>query len=149
MKKIYFLICFLSLLMFASGCSKNKDHIENVMDTSYSDTSEIGEESSLQEIEPEESRPYTLSMDYFALGAITEETVNIIILTDIEDWEYTVSAEYGTIKNANKNSFDYTRARVGNTETDTITINFADKSNKKVYTSTMPIRFLKVRKETK
>lgn len=143
MKTARFLISIIVICMIHSGCQGDLN-TQSSADTELINDSQINEAGSppKDDVQDNESYPFTLSLNNYELGSIKDETVNIILLTDIEDWEYTAKAEYGSISNLNENSFDYTRARSESVKNDTITISFTDRSNHKVYTSTFPIRFL-------
>ena len=80
-------------------------------------------------------------MDKPSLENGKEKETTVTIVTDIEDWDYTVSSENGKISSIEANSFVYTVPKDENEREDTITIQLSDNDNGTSYEYTIPLIF--------
>ena len=85
--------------------------------------------------------PFMISLDKQALESGSMEKATVTIGTDLKDWSYSVTAEYGVIENMQEMSFDYWRPEDGKYDKDTITLEFTDEDNGSIYSISIPLRF--------
>lgn len=79
--------------------------------------------------------------DKASLESGNEEEATVVIAAETEDWDYTVSAENGTISNVKENSFVYTVPEREDEREDTIKVRFSDNENGALYEYTIPLFF--------
>ena len=133
MKKI--VLVFMILAITLTGCSNAETSSnETINETNTSETVEISEEA-LDRI------PFEILMDKSSLENGKEKETTVTIVTDIEDWDYTVSSENGKISSIEANSFVYTVPKDENEREDTITIQLSDNDNGTSYEYTIPLIF--------
>ena len=133
MKKI--VLVFMILAITLTGCSNTETSSnETINETNTSETAEISE-GALDRI------PFEVLMDKPSLENGKEKETTVTIVTDIEDWDYTVSSENGKISSIEANSFVYTVPRDENEREDTITIQLSDNDNGTSYEYTIPLIF--------
>ena len=114
MKKI--VLVFMILAIMLTGCSNAETSSnETINETNTSETVDISE-GALDRI------PFEVLMDKPSLENGKEKETTVTIVTDIEDWDYTVSSENGKISSIEANSFVYTVPKDENEREDTITI---------------------------
>lgn len=80
-------------------------------------------------------------IDKPSLESGKEKETTVSIVTDIEDWDYTVSSENGKISNKEENSFVYAVPKDESEREDTITIQLSDNENGRSYEYTIPLIF--------
>ena len=80
-------------------------------------------------------------IDKPSLESGKEKETTVIIVTDIKDWDYTVSSENGKISNKEENSFVYAVPKDESEREDTITIQLSDNENGTSYEYTIPLIF--------
>ena len=85
--------------------------------------------------------PFDVYIDKGALRRGKVKKAIAIIDTELTNWEYSVQAEFGTISNIGQDSFEYTRPKNEKQYEDTITVQFADKENKRIYQSVISLVF--------
>ncbi len=133
MKKI--VLVFMILAIMLTGCNNAETSSnETINETNTSETAEISEEA-LDRI------PFEVLMDKPSLENGQEKETTVIIVTDIEDWDYTVLSENGKISSIEANSFVYTVPKDENEREDTITIQLSDNDNGTSYEYTIPLIF--------
>ena len=133
MKKI--VLVFMILAITLTGCSNAETSSnETINETNTSETAEVSE-GALDRI------PFEVLMDKSSLENGKEKETTVTIVTDIEDWDYTVSSENGKISSIEANSFVYTVPRDENEREDTITIQLSDNDNGTSYEYTIPLIF--------
>ena len=133
MKKI--VLVFMILAIMLTGCSNEETSSnETINETNTSETAEVSE-GALDRI------PFEVLMDKSSLENGKEKETTVTIVTDIEDWDYTVSSENGKISSIEANSFVYTVPRDENEREDTITIQLSDNDNGTSYEYTIPLIF--------
>ena len=133
MKKI--VLVFMILAIMLTGCNNAETSSnETINETNTSETAEISEEA-LDRI------PFEILMDKSSLENGKEKETTVTIVTDIEDWDYTVSSENGKISSIEANSFVYTVSKDENEREDTITIQLSDNDNGTSYEYTIPLIF--------
>ena len=133
MKKI--VLVFMILAIMLTGCNNAETSSnETINETNTSETVEISEEA-LDRI------PFEILMHKSSLENGKEKETTVTIVTDIEDWDYTVSSENGKISSIEANSFVYTVPRDENEREDTITIQLSDNDNGTSYEYTIPLIF--------
>lgn len=129
MKKI--VLVFMLLAITLTGCN-NAETSSN--ETNTSETAEISKEAL-------ERTPFEVLIDKPSLESGKENETTVIIVTDIEDWDYTVSSENGKISNKEANSFVYAVPKDKSEREDTITIQLSDNENGTSYEYTIPLIF--------
>lgn len=128
-------LVFMSIITMLTGCNKvETSPNETINETNMSETTEISEEA-LDRI------PFEVLIDKPSLESGKEKETTVIIVTDIEDWDYTVSSENGKISNKEENSFVYTVPKDESEREDTITIQLSDNENRTSYEYTIPLIF--------
>lgn len=133
MKKI--VLEFMILAIMLTGCSNAETSSnETINETNTSETAEVSE-GALDRI------PFEVLMDKSSLENGKEKETTVTIVTDIEDWDYTVLSENGKISSIEANSFVYTVPRDENEREDTITIQLSDNDNGTSYEYTIPLIF--------
>ena len=133
MKKI--VLVFMILAITLTGCSNTETSSnETINETNTSETAEVSE-GALDRI------PFEVLMDKSSLENGKEKETTVTIVTDIEDWDYTVLSENGKISSIEANSFVYTVPRDENEREDTITIQLSDNDNGTSYEYTIPLIF--------
>ena len=133
MKKI--VLVFMILAITLTGCSNTETSSnETINETNTSETAEISE-GALDRI------PFEVLMDKPSIENGKEKETTVTIVTDIEDWDYTVSSENGKISSIEANSFVYTVPKDENEREDTITIQLSDNDNGTSYEYTIPLIF--------
>ena len=133
MKKI--VLVFMILAIMLTGCSNEETSSnETINETNTSETAEVSE-GALDRI------PFEVLMDKSSLENGKEKEATVTIVTDIEDWNYTVSSENGKISSIEANSFVYTVPKDENEREDTITIQLSDNDNGTSYEYTIPLIF--------
>ena len=133
MKKI--VLVFMILAITLTGCSNAETSSnETINETNTSETVDISE-GALDRI------PFEVLMDKPSLENGQEKETTVTIVTDIEDWDYTVSSENGKISSIEANSFVYTVPKDVNEREDTITIQLSDNDNGTSYEYTIPLIF--------
>ena len=85
--------------------------------------------------------PFEVLFDKASLESGNEEEATVVIAAETEDWDYTVSAENGTISNVKENSFVYTVPEREDEREDTIKVRFSDNENGALYEYTIPLFF--------
>ena len=91
--------------------------------------------------EARERTPFEVLIDKPSLESGKEKETTVIIVTDIKDWDYTVSSENGKISNKEENSFVYAVPKDESEREDTITIQLSDNENGTSYEYTIPLIF--------
>ena len=133
MKKI--VLVFMILAIMLTGCNNAETSSnETINETNTSETAEISEEA-LDRI------PFEVLMGKPSLENGQEKETTVIIVTDIEDWDYTVLSENGKISSIEAYSFVYTVPKDENEREDTITIQLSDNDNGTSYEYTIPLIF--------
>ena len=133
MKKI--VLVFMIFAIMLTGCSNAETSSnETINETNTSETAEVSE-GALDRI------PFEVLMDKSSLENGKEKETTVTIVTDIEDWDYTVLSENGKISSIEANSFVYTVPRDENEREDTITIQLSDNDNGTSYEYTIPLIF--------
>lgn len=137
MKKLYLYSCALLLSLSLCSCRNISatSHIET--SSNEADTSETAEISE----GPLDRTPFEVLIDKPSLESGKEKETTVIIVTDIEDWDYTVSSENGKISNKEANSFVYAVPKDESEREDTITIQLSDNENGTSYEYTIPLIF--------
>lgn len=128
-------IIFLSILLFFTGCEPNTIGLESITSDDV-----IREEESYDTI------PFTVIADTRSLELLQEDTITVLITSEVNDWDYSVETVSGKISNILPASFDYTRSINDTQETqkDEITIKFMDKENGRNYEYVIPLLFKKI-----
>ena len=109
-------LVFMILVTMLTGCNNAKTSSnETINETNISETAEISEEA-------RERTPFEVLIDKPSLESGKEKETTVIIVTDIKDWDYTVSSENGKISNKEENSFVYAVPKDESEREDTITI---------------------------
>lgn len=133
MKKI--VLVFMILAIMLTGCNNAETSFnETINETNTSETVDISE-GALDRI------PFEVLMDKPSIENGKEKETTVTIVTDIEDWDYTVSSENGKISSIEANSFVYTVPKDENEREDTITIQLSDNDNGTSYEYTIPLIF--------
>ena len=133
MKKI--VLVFMILAIMLTGCSNAETSSnETINEMNTSETADISG-GALDRI------PFEVLMDKPSLENGKEKETTVTIVTDIEDWDYTVSSENGKISSIEANSFVYTVPKDENEREDTITIQLSDNDNGTSYEYTIPLIF--------
>ena len=133
MKKI--VLVFMILAIMLTGCSNAETSSnETINEMNTSETADISG-GALDRI------PFEVLMDKSSLENGKEKETTVTIVTDIEDWDYTVSSENGKISSIEANSFVYTVPKDENEREDTITIQLSDNDNGTSYEYTIPLIF--------
>ena len=82
-------LVFMILVTMLTGCNNAKTSSnETINETNISETAEISEEA-------RERTPFEVLIDKPSLESGKEKETTVIIVTDIKDWDYTVSSEIG------------------------------------------------------
>ena len=133
MKKI--VLVFMILAIMLTGCSNAETSSnETINEMNTSETADISG-GALDRI------PSEVLMDTSSLEHGKDKETTVTIVTDIEDWDYTVSSENGKISSIEANSFVYTVPKDENEREDTITIQLSDNDNGTSYEYTIPLIF--------
>ena len=133
MKKI--VLVFMILAIMLTGCNNAETSSnETINEMNTSETADISG-GALDRI------PFEVLMDKSSLENGKEKETTVTIVTDIEDWDYTVSSENGKISSIEANSFVYTVPKDENEREDTITIQLSDNDNGTSYEYTIPLIF--------
>ena len=133
MKKI--VLVFMILAIMLTGCSNAETSSnETINEMNTSETADISG-GALDRI------PFEVLMDKSSLENGKEKETTVTIVTDIEDWDYTVLSENGKISSIEANSFVYTVPKDENEREDTITIQLSDNDNGTSYEYTIPLIF--------
>jgi hypothetical protein len=128
-------LVFMILVTMLTGCNNAKTSSnETINETNISETAEISEEA-------RERTPFEVLIDKPSLESGKEKETTVIIVTDIKDWDYTVSSENGKISNKEENSFVYAVPKDESEREDTITIQLSDNENGTSYEYTIPLIF--------
>ena len=128
-------LVFMILVTMLTGCNNAKTSSnETINETNISETAEISEEAI-------ERTPFEVLIDKPSLESGKEKETTVIIVTDIKDWDYTVSSENGKITNKEENSFVYAVPKDESEREDTITIQLSDNENGTSYEYTIPLIF--------
>ena len=91
-------LVFMILVTMLTGCNKvETSSNETINETNMSETTEISEEAL-------DRTPFEVLIDKPSLESGKEKETTVSIVTDIEDWDYTVSSENGKISNKEENS---------------------------------------------
>ena len=94
----------ISLILWGCGSASAGTEIssgETVKETVQPEIREVSEGAS-------DRIPFEVLFDKASLESGNEEEATVVIAAETEDWDYTVSAENGTISNVKENSFVYT-----------------------------------------
>lgn len=133
MKKI--VLVFMIFAIMLTGCNNAETSSnETINEMNTSETADISG-GALDRI------PFEVLMDKSSLENGKEKETTVTIVTDIEDWDYTVSSENGKISSIEANSFVYTVPKDENEREDTITIQLSDNDNGTSYEYTIPLIF--------
>ena len=128
-------LVFMILVTMLTGCNNAKTSSnETINETNISETAEISEEA-------RERTPFEVLIDKPSLESGKEKETTVIIVTDIKDWDYTVSSENGKISNKEENSFVYAVPKAEGEREDTITIQSSDNENGTSYEYAIPLIF--------
>ena len=128
-------LVFMILVTMLTGCNKvETSSNETINETNMSETTEISEEAL-------DRTPFEVLIDKPSLESGKEKETTVSIVTDIEDWDYTVSSENGKISNKEENSFVYAVPKDESEREDTITIQLSDNENGTSYEYTIPLIF--------
>lgn len=128
MKKVIILLCISVFVYSSFGCSVGALNSAGGEEEGYTDTGRA-------------DVPFMISLDKQALESGSMEKATVTIGTDLKDWSYSVTAEYGVIENMQEMSFDYRRPEDGKYDKDTITLEFTDEDNGSIYSIGIPLRF--------
>lgn len=128
--------------LFLSGCSlqeatelENNKVIESkIENTEKLEIIEAADDASI-------SMPFEVQIDKTSLQIRKEKEVTVIITSNVEDWDFRVSAENGKISNIGKNSFTYTVPKDEDEREDTIAIQLTDYENGTLYKCRIPLIF--------
>ena len=99
----------------------------------------------IREEESYDTIPFTVIADTRSLELLQEDTITVLITSEVNDWDYSVETVSGKISNKRSASFDYTRPVENTQETqeDKITVKLMDKENGKSYEYVIPLLFIK------
>lgn len=86
-----------------------------------------------------ESSPFQVMLDRTPLETGQSEKITCYVVSKVDDFSYSVSAEKGKIKNKKSVSFDYFKS--GEASTDTIHLDCIDKTTGQEYSFSIPFVF--------
>lgn len=142
LSKKLFVFSIVIIGLFLSGCSlqeatefeNNKDIESTIENTKELEIIEAAEDSST-------SMPFEVQIDKTSLQIRKEKEVTVIITSNVNDWDFSVSAENGKISNIAENSFTYTAPKDEDDREDTIAIQLTDYENGTLYKYRIPLIF--------
>ena len=136
-----FLMTALLISLILWGCSSASAGADT--ETSSSETVKETVQPEIREVSEGSSDriPFEVLFDKASLEGGNEEEATVVIAAETEDWDYTVSAENGTISNVKENSFVYTVPEREDEREDTIKVRFSDNENGALYEYTIPLFF--------
>lgn len=121
------LLC-IGVCIILGGCDVQRNDIANDSVISEADDNKI-------------ISPFLVAIDKTAIETRKEKETTVFIVTELEDWDFTVSTQYGKISNIGKNSFDYIAPEDEEILEDAITIFLTDKDSGISYNWNIPIMF--------
>ena len=126
-----FLMTALPISLILWGCSSA---------SAGADTETSSGEMVKETVQPEIREVSEGSSDRIPFEVLFDKAT-VVIAAETEDWDYTVSAENGTISNVKENSFVYTVPEREDEREDTIKVRFSDNENGALYEYTIPLFF--------